>query len=104
MCTFICLSLGRATSLSQGWLVTLLVITLLSLFGIRFLTCTSLCLRIINLLGLVTLLGLFLLGIDIGTSVSLLLLISRFLSFWGVSLLLLSLTLVCLRLSIFGSW
>jgi len=102
MCTFICLSLGRATSLSQGWFVTLLVITLLSLFGIRFLTCTSLCLRIINLLGLVTLLGLFLLGID--TSVSLLLLISRFLSFWGVSLLLLSLTLVCLRLSIFGSW
>jgi len=102
MCTFICLSLGRATSLSQGWFVTLLVITLLSLFGIRFLTCTSLCLRIINLLGLVTLLGLFLLSID--TSVSLLLLISRFLSFWGVSLLLLSLTLVCLRLSIFGSW
>ena len=102
MCTFICLSLGRATSLSQGWFVTLLVITLLSLFGIRFLTCTSLCLRIINLLGLVTLLGLFLLSID--TSVSLLLLISRFLSLWGVSLLLLSLTLVCLRLSIFGSW
>lgn len=102
MCTLICLSLGRSTSLSQGWFVTLLVITLLSLFGIRFLTCTSLCLRIINLLGLVTLLGLFLLGID--TSVSLLLLISRFLSFWGVSLLLLSLTLVCLRLSIFGSW